>query len=252
MLLSKSKRVLVVIPYLAKEAQGKELWYSVAGWRKHFKHKYLIVVVGDWHPVVDTGNDIVFIDCPRIPDVKGEYRAHLDHVHKFRTVLKHYPREKGFIYTCDDIYAVNDFTLEDVQVPKIRQKDILIYPQELNKWRLNNQKTRRVLDREGLPCCNYVCHLPVYYEKDKLLKIYDKYDCDNNSYVVEQLYFNTYNKEEPVMVTNSMSKYKFSVQRYHTPAKDIRNAFEHRIWINNAVEGWSPFLDKMLSEHYGI
>ena len=58
-------KVLVVIPYLASAAQGRELEFAVAGWRKHFKENFLIVVVGDYHKVCSTGDDIFFIPCPR-------------------------------------------------------------------------------------------------------------------------------------------------------------------------------------------
>ena len=105
--------ILVVIPYLAKDAQGSELELAVAGWRKHFKEDFLIVVVGDYHSIVDTGDDITFINCPRVKwPGKGNYWAHIDHVNKFRTVFNAYPHSEGFIYTCDDIYAVKDFTME--------------------------------------------------------------------------------------------------------------------------------------------
>ena len=78
-----NKEILVVIPYLAKEAQGRELELAVTGWRKHFKEPYHIVVVGDHDPIVDTGDDITFIECPRIDPVPGQYLPHLDMVHKF-------------------------------------------------------------------------------------------------------------------------------------------------------------------------
>ena len=38
---------LVVIPYLASAAQGRELEYAIAGWRRHFKEDFLIVLTGE-------------------------------------------------------------------------------------------------------------------------------------------------------------------------------------------------------------
>lgn len=246
-------KILVVIPYLASGAQGRELEYAVAGWRRHFKEDFQIVLVGDYHPVVETGDDITFIECPRVDGISGEYRAHLDHVHKFLKVMEDYPGMKGFIYTCDDIYAVNDFDMTDVLALKIREKKISAKSDSLNAWRRNNAKTKDKLLEEGLPIRNYVCHLPVYYEKDKLLEIYRKYDCEHNSYVVEQLYFNTYFKDRvPLLLNIDYDNYKCGVNRPNPRVSYIERAFRDKIWITNSVEGWIPVLDKMLSDYYKV
>ena len=246
-------RILVVIPYLAKEAQGRELEFAVAGWRKHFKENYLIVLVGDYHPVVDTGDDIVFINCPRVADIPGQYRAHLDHIHKFRTVMEAFPEAEGFIYTCDDMYAVNDFDMVDVLTLKARERRISAKSTDVNRWRQCNAKTRERLLEEGLPVVNYVCHLPVYYEKDKLLAIIDKYDCDHNAYVLEQLYFNTYYPDRvPIILHIDFDNYKCAINRPNPRISYIERAFKTKIWLQNSVEGWIPVLEKMLSEYYGI
>ena len=172
-------RVLVVIPYLASGAQGRELEYAVSGWRRHFKHPYLIVLVGDYHPIVDTGDDIVFIECPRVEPIPGQYHCHIDHVHKFRTVREKFPQTKGFIYACDDMYAVNNFGMEEILLPKVIDGDMKGDPDSTNGWQRDMAKTKALCIREKLPIHNWICHLPVYYEWDKLFAIYDKYDCDH-------------------------------------------------------------------------
>ena len=251
---NKKERILVVIPYLASGAQGNELEFAVAGWRKHFKEDYLIVLVGDRHPVVDTGDDIEFVECPRVKfPGTGNYWAHIDHVNKFRTVREHYPDSKGFIYTCDDIYAIKDFTLEDVLVPKVRQKEIGGSFHHTNSWVVDNFKTKVILERDRLPIMNWVCHLPVYYEWDKLFAIYDKYHCDTKSRVVEQLYFNTYYAgEQYVMVEDEGNDYQFKMWNIDTSVEDLKNAFGKKMWIANSVRGWRPELEVILREYYGL
>lgn len=249
----KSDKILVVIPYFAAGAQGRELEYAVAGWRKHFKEDYFIVVVGDYHPVVDTGDDIVYIECPRVDNVEGEYRAHLDHANKFKTVMEKFPDAKGFIYTCDDIYAVNNFDMTDVLVIKARERCISATISSDNAWRRNNAKTKALLQKEGLPTVNYVCHLPVYFECEKLKSIMDKYDCYHNSYVVEQLYFNTYFKDRvPLILNIDFDNYKCAVNRPNPRWWYVEKAFKEKVWITNAVEGWTPKLDEILSNYYGV
>lgn len=244
----------MVIPYFAGGAQGNELAYAVAGWRKHFKEKFLIVVVGDYHPVVDTGDDIVFIKCPRVGfPGKSNYRAHIDHVNKFRKVFSVYPESKGFIYTCDDIYAVRDFTMEDVLKPKVRCREIVGSFRNKNAWVVDNYKTKYILKNNGLPTMNWVCHLPVYYEWDKLLRIYDKYKCDKASRVVEQLYFNTYFADSDyVVIEEEDNDYQFKMWKDEDCIEDMKSAIGKKYWISNSVKGWKPEMEIVLKEHYGL
>ena len=246
--------VLVVIPYLAEAAQGRELEYAIAGWRKHFKEKYLIVLVGDYHPVVETGKDILFIDCPRVgPVEKGNYRCHIDHVHKFRKVREAFPKTKGFVYACDDMYAVNDFNMVHILFPK-RRFGIMGGSGDPNDgWHYDMFKTKELCEKEGLPIYNWICHLPVYYEWDKLFEIYDKYDCDHNSYIVENIYFNKYENGDTALVLHiDHDNLKCGVCRANPRLDYIRNAFKTKIWIQNSVEGWIPALDRMLADYYKI
>lgn len=245
---------LVVIPYLAKAAQGRELELAIAGWRKHFKDKYLIVLVGDYDPIVETGNDIIFIDCPRVKwPGEGNYWAHVDHVRKFREVRKYFPNSNGFIYTCDDIYATRDFTMEDVLKPKVREREISGSFLSKNKWVIDNYKTRKILKDRGFPTMNWVCHLPVYYEWDKLFAIYDKYDCDTKSRVVEQLYFNIYHHDaDYIVIEEEENDYQFKLWNKSTSIDDFRSAVGKKMWVCNSVAGWNPEIESILREHYGL
>lgn len=243
--------ILVVIPYLASAAQGRELEYAVAGWRKHFKEPHHIVVVGDYHPICDTGDDITFIECPRIEPVPGQYTCHLDHVHKFRKVREMFPDHKGFIYACDDMYAVNNFTMAEVLFPKIVQKDMGGDAHSENGWQRDMAKTRALCQKEGMKLYNWVCHLPVYYEWDKLFAIYDKYDCDHQSYIVENLYFNTYFADRvPFLLDFDKDNLKCGVYRSNPRIYLIEDALKNKIWIQNSPEGWIRELDEILSKHY--
>ena len=247
-------KYLVVIPYLKKDAQGRELEFAVAGWRKHFKDSYLIVVVGDWHPVVDSGNDITFLECPRVSRPStGNYWAHIDHVNKFRKVRAAFPYSTGFIYTCDDIYAVRDFTIRDVMRPKVRRREIGGSFSNNNAWVRDNYRTKKILMNRGLPVLNWVCHLPVWYDWDKLFAIYDKYDCDKKSRVVEQLYFNTYQSHlDYIVIEEEPNDYQFKLWDRTWTVDELKNAIGKKYWISNSVKGYRPEIDNVLSEYYGI
>ena len=248
-----SEKTLVVIPYLSKAAQGREIECSVAGWRKHFKEDYLIVLVGDYNPIVETGDDITFIKCPRVKrPSQGNYWAHIDHVNKFRKVREAYPESEGFIYTCDDIYAVRDFTLADVKRPKVRLREITGSFHHPNAWVREDYRTKKILMKHNLPVMNWVCHLPVYYEWDKLLAIYDKYDCDTKSRIVEQLYFNTYFADSDYIIIeeDGPTDYQFKFWNKQASIEELRDSIGKKIWISNAEKGWSPEMEDVLSTYY--
>lgn len=248
------EKYLVVIPYLSSGAQGRELEYSVAGWRRHFKEKYLIVIVGDYHRVCDTGDDIIHIDCPRIPECAvTNYRPHLDHVHKFREVRKHFPGSSGFIYACDDMYAVNDFDIHDVKFMKYLTEDMRGNALSGNGWQRDMAKTRVLCIENGFPIRNYICHLPVWYDWDKLLSLYDRFELDTHSYVVENIYFNMYYPNRvPFKLNAETDNLKCGIYTKDFPVDTIKKAFRDKIWISNSPVGWSNELDRLLKEYYRV
>lgn len=245
--------VLVVIPYLASGAQGCELKLAVAGWKKHFREDHQIVIVGDYDENVAAAMNIdhvIFIEYPQIPETPGQYRPHLDHVHKFREVRKHFPNSKGFIYTCDDIYAVKDFTLKDVMVPKMPAKGFYFGIAHsfggVPDWSSDKQKTGELCFRARIPVRNWVCHMPVYYEWERLLDMYDRHNCDNISYVAENIYFNEKYPDE----IDAVDEFD-----YHDEVKngkpDIR-PIGTVTWISNSIGGWSKELEELLTKHYNL
>ena len=159
---------LVVIPYLASAAQGRELEYAIAGWRRHFKEDFLIVLTGENLPHIE-GDDIVLVESKRVPNVDGQYRQHLDYVSCFKKVRQRFPDSQGFIFVADDCYAINDFDLVDVLVPKFLERNLGgFHIDSPNGWRVDKAKTRCALVDGGYPQMNYTTHLPIWFDWDKI------------------------------------------------------------------------------------
>lgn len=246
-------KYLVIMPFFAGGTQGREIEYAVAGWRRHFKEPFQLVIVGDYHPVVDTGDDITFIPCARVPvQPEYNYRPHIDFVNKFKAARKVFPDSKGFIFVADDVYAVNDFDIIDVKT--LRQNgDTIKAPNPTKAWDRERQKTKALLEREGYPTRNFVTHLPLWIEWDKLEALWERFDMEHNSYVLEDLYFNIYYPTRiPLQLNINYDNCKCGIYRQNPLYHYIQNAFSNKIWIQNSVEGWIPYLDKVLSEYYGI
>jgi len=247
-------KYLVVIPYFAEGAQGRELEYAVAGWRRHFKEKYQIVVVGDYNPVVDTGEDITFIKCERVPEQpEKNYRPHIDFVKKFKAVRKAFPESKGFIFVADDCYAVNDFDIYDVKVLKQNGNALKVDLNRHSGFERDKKKTVDLLRREGYHIRNFTTHLPTWIEWDKLEALWEKYDMENESYIFEDLYFNIYYPNRiPLQLHIDYDNMKCGVYRRNPRIHYIERAFRTKIWIQNSVEGWIPELRQMLEDYYKV
>ena len=246
-------KYLVVIPYCSKGAQGRELEYAVEGWRRHFKEDYLIVLAGEDHPITKTGDDICCVPSERVPEKEGQYRQHLDYVSCFRKVHKAFPDSEGFIFVADDVYAVNDFTIDDVKKLKSLPNDIFAVANPFNGWEVDTVKTRTKLIELSYPIRNFTTHLPQWYDWDKLEELWERFDMDNVSYTFEDLYYNIYHRnEEPVRLNQELDDIKFGIYRRGFTEEEIRKALGRKIWITNSPAGWNDALDKVLKEYYGI
>lgn len=244
-------KMLVVIPYCSEGAQGRELEYAVAGWRRHFKENYMIVVAGEDHPVTKTGDDICCVPSERVPEKEGQYRQHLDYVSCFRKVRKAFPGSKGFIFVADDCYPVNDFDLTDVMQLKQESADIHFTLDSGNPWRVDAAKTKARLIEDGYPTRNFTTHLPQWYEWSKLAALWEKYNMDEESYVMEDLYFNIYYPTRiPLQLNIDYDNLKCGVYRSNPRIDYIKRAFREKIWITNSPEGWVPDLDRLLDEYF--
>lgn len=240
-------KTLIVIPYMANAAQGREIYYAISGWRRHYKDDYHIVVVGD-SPRIE-GDDITFIRCPRIKPVSGQYVPHLDFVNKFKAARERFPDTQGFVFCCDDYYAVNDFLFQDIAIPKMQQPTLNFDINSPNAWKRDKAKTRDKLIEGGYPTRNFTTHLPQYYEWEKLEALWVKYDMQHESYVMEDLYYNIYHPEEAYLLSKD-DNYKFGIYEKNVREQAIREAMKTKIWITNSPVGWSRKLDRILSEHF--
>lgn len=245
------KKTLVLIPHLPSAVQGHELELAIAGWRKHFKTPHIIAIMGEGLPHIE---GVTNIESPRVPDVPGEYRQHLDYVSCARKARAMFPDTKGFVVAADDVFAVNDFTLADVKLPKVQDTWLPTKGEEghPNAWRRNLAKTGRVCLRDGLDLFNWTTHLPHYYEWDKLFAIYDKYDCDHSSYVIENLYFNSTHRRKSPFILNRFDRWKFEVSYRPLDRAGLLDAFANKVWVTCTESGWSEELEDELRKHYSI
>lgn len=236
---------LVVLPYCGR-GQGNELKIALTAWKKFCQFNYHFVVIGEFsQELADEFDWVEFIHEPRLPIKVGQYNPHLDMNHKMQVVVNKYRNKyKGFIFTCDDYYAIKSFNIEDVTnifYHNLSFEGIETLP--ANNWKHDKWKTRQLLDKENLPHMNYTIHHPLYFEFNKIRRIWSKY-MRNESYVVEDIYFNSFRHEEPILD---------SIIRLGIWNKEIfENEFQKAVnnpnikFVCNSVEGWSKELEEAL------
>lgn len=252
----KTEPVIIVIPYLASAAQGKELEYAVAGWLRHFKHPHRIVIVGEGLDAVPAWiraqPNVELLESPRVPEVRGQYRQHLDYVSCLRKVRDRYPADEGFIFVGDDCYAVNDFGLAEVQFLKMLEPSLGGFAETSpNAWVRDKVKTRNALDRAGLPRRNFTTHLPQWYEWKLLETLWKRYEMDKESFVMEDLYYNSFFQDRiPFQLDKWRDNLKLGVYTKDPDPAELGRAFFHKIWITNSPVGWVPELYNRLENYY--
>ena len=245
-------KYLVVIPYCSKGAQGRELEYAVAGWRKHFMEDYLIVLAGEDHPITKTGDDICCVESERVAEAEGQWRPHLDYVSCLRKVHEAFPDSEGYIMVADDCYAVNDFDFADVRFLKALPEDIFACANPFNGWEVDKVKTRKTLLDNGYPIHNYTTHLPEWYEWEKVEALWNRFHMDEESRTIEDLYYNIYFKDRIPFFLAEGDNLKAGIYTDGVDDAFLRDAFSRKIWVTNSPLGWTPLLEQKLKEHYGI
>lgn len=243
--------ILVVIPWLPSGAQGRELEYAVAGWRRHFKEPHRIVVVGEGVTGrVPEGVEV--IESHRVAPIEGMWRQHLDYVSCFRKVRHYHPDTDGFIFVADDCYAVNDFDLVDVRLLKQIADSFCGVEVTPNGWQHDKWRTANVLRAGGYPQRNCTTHLPQWYEWDKWEALVRRYDMTRQSYTIEDLYYNIYYPDRVFFQLTETDNLKFGLYEEGIEADRIRRVMKRKIWLTNSPVGWTDALDGVLKEYYGL
>ena len=243
----KEEETLVILPYKQSSAQGTELELTLSFWRVNCTFNYRFIVIGEYDKELETKYPWVeFIECKSREKVAGQYNAHLDILNKFKIAMEKYKdRYTGFIAMCDDIYAIKPFTVFDILQTHYHSSSFTGDSKApTSYWRHDKWKTRQLFDKEGLPHVNHTTHFPYWYDIEKLEFIIDKFNLENESYVLEDLYFNYYEHEKPILD----SDIRLGVWNHDICRRDFDKAVldPSIIFMCNSVEGWSNELEMKL------
>lgn len=249
LLFAADNEILVVLPYRQSKSQGTELRLALGGWRKNCEFKYHFAVIGEFDEDLAKEFDWVdFIRVPNLPGRPGQYNPHLNMLRAYEAAYKRFgDRYPGFLTMADDCYPIRPFSyFELYQTRYLRDSFTGTENLPASYWRHDKWKTRRLLDEEGLPHVNYTTHFPCYYNFKRLLEIWDRFGMRDESYVLEDVYFNYFEHEKPFPVQDI----RYGVWGKARMGEPLEKALAdpHVKFICNSVEGWSPELERILGD----
>ena len=242
-------KILVILPYSQKGAQGNEIRLALSGWRRFCTFDYHFVVIGDFDKSLrDEFSWVEFIDLDRLPTRLNQYNPELDILHKLDIACQRFGKEyTGFVRMMDDFYAIKPFGFEDVAKTFYHSMSFDGNKQlPTSFWKHTKWKTRVLLDKEGLPHINYTTHHPCYFEIEKLNLIWDKYNMREESYVFDDVYFNYFEHEKPVLD----STIRLGIWNNIIFKRDFKKAITNSNikFVCNSVKGWSADLERELKK----
>ena len=243
---------LVILPFAPDYASGRELETAVRGWHRHFltPDGFRLVVIGESCEVTDklAADGLIEHIQRRTPwsnaGPEREFAAIAELV--CDTFGNDYG---GFIKTDDDIYPVNDFTLEAVKMIKWIGEPLRGTDKHPNHFIRAMYATQTALAEKGRPTLNYCSHAPRWYSCAWLRSVLAEYRCTEVPHLVEPLYFNcVYSGREPkVNVNMKGNPLKFGIYGPVTDATlaEVEAAIRSGVkWVNHSA----PYYDESVLE----
>lgn len=233
--------VTVVIPYCKEFAQGKELLFALRSWQKNVRFGINVVVIGDredWF-----SEEITFIEHRRTSD-----NAQIDVLAKLKVAIESPEVTERFILTNDDIYVMNPIDLAHVALPKVT--GILDPDKFKGLYGDNLKRTKALLEKNHLPCMNYGTHTPMLFEKGLLTAMFERFpELEEGGYLLSSVYFNALPyPTQPVYLDWPTDQVLLPVVSQKPDEKKVLDLLSRKVFMNNAVSGYSPWLENFLGK----
>ena len=235
--------ISVVIPYCKEYAQGNELLFAIRSWYQNARFPFHIFVIGDYEDWMD-GENVTWIDCPRVSDIPS-----VDTLHKLHEILTYTAVTEHFIWTNDDIYLMNPVSVPHIVLPKVLGP---LNPKGYNgHYRAAMERTIEMLTEAGLPLLNYGTHTPVMFKKSNLKALLPDDDVNAKTGVLfTSLYFNSVNTAHPARLDWRTDPFLLPVVSKAPDEKLVNELLRNKVFMNNARSGYSPWLESFLSRRF--
>lgn len=239
------KQVLtVVFPYLKEMAQGNELLYAVRSLEKNLREDFKVVVIGDaedWF-----SEDIIHIEAERISE-----NPQVDTLHKLKLAIADECVSNGFVWMNDDIYTVSPTLLADIQILTAQGK-LSYLPESTKVYEVNRNKTIDVLKKSSLPDHNYDTHTPFFFEKEKLVSLFEDLEpLNSEGLLLPSIYFNSYFSDHlPAQIDGITGNYMLRLVSKNTDPGAFKKYIAGKKFLNNSELGYNDLLVKFLESNF--
>lgn len=219
---------LVLIQYKFN-SNSKEIVYAVETFKKYAQFEYDMYLLGDKCPWLD------------LPVIEGDhtdfykYACREQHIRVARdlwnacNIFKDQYDE--FCLMSDDFFCLNNFTWEDICIPKYQGKQIrTVNPYSPRVWAYAKWKTGQFLRKMKLPTVDFTTHCFAVYNIIDMMNIIQKYKLTEpcNDYTIEDLYGNEFFEE-----AEDIANWRLRIARTAVPVGCIKQAKEHGLkWLN--------------------
>lgn len=242
-----TEETLVILPYNQLGSQGNELYIALNCWKKFCTFKYHFIVIGEFDESLKNKFPWVeFIYKKKKDIILSQYTQHLDVQECMEIIMKMYEdKYEGFIWMSDDFYAIKQFDLNDIKTIYFLNTTFTGNIKAFAFiWDRDKAKTRELLNAEKLPHYNYTIHFPCWFEFKKLKEIWDKFNMRNESYVLEDIYFNYFKHDKPIHINNI----RLIIYNKEIFDNEFNNAINNPNikFIVNTISGWSKNLEEEL------
>lgn len=245
------KPVDIIIPYILGPDKGLELKYTLRSIDKNFQHdNYQIIIAGDnpgWL------NNVEYFPFERT--TKQANRNFTDQLLKLYSVLTDLDVTSHFIWTYDDIYFTCPVKLSDIKKLKA-VAGFDSYPNHLDRsgaqknWISTMNYTMKEVTKNGGSNYNYETHLPRYFSRNRVLKLFEKFNLLARPMMISSLYYNYYHKNDiPLCLFESYPGTRFLLRNtFDVPT--LKKHIGRHLFTNNDPKTWNPVFKKVLQETF--
>jgi len=245
------KQIDFIIPYVMGPGNGMELKFALRSIEKNFLHdNYRIVIVGD-RPNWLTG--VEYLQFARIPEQKN--RNFSDQLIKLYAALTGLDVTAQFIWSYDDVYFTRGIKLSDMKQLKA-VAGFHKYPHHLDNsgagsnWKNTLDYTMESVMEKGGSNYNYETHLPRFLNKNRVLKLYDKFNLLSKPMMISSLYYNFYFADkEPLCLFDTKEKIRFLLRSLFD-VKTLNREMNRHLFTNNNPLTWNIVLKKVLGDMF--
>lgn len=243
------KTIDIVIPYVHKKAASDELKLALRSITKNFQSPHRVIMVGD---LPDWGSDLLKASHIPVSLIEGMHYAHCYDVNnKMRHVLSSPDVGDTFIYTYDDIVFLKPVRLSEIMRLKAdslieNEAYVLANSTGSRKWNNLLITTLKFLQARGLPTYNYETHLPRYFRKADLEKVFDFPEFSIDPFLFSTVYFNMFYKSKPVLVGSEKCNIKTTIYK-ELPEKAIARMCEGMQFLNFNSKGYNQSMQRYLT-----